>query len=164
MTDPSTTANIWPVLMPVIVGGSLAILGGALSPIVSHILSGRTARQARRVQRFEEMVAAVYEHDHWLDGKRQIRSIGQEVEGGPPPIHKARSIVLMNFEELRAPIRKLDIASSKYQHWMAEVAVNHSRGVLSVEGFQAAYKIWLDEFTSFQDVAAAYVRERNGKV
>ncbi|MBX5223797.1 hypothetical protein HJC04_26330 [Rhizobium sp. NLR8a] len=163
MTDASTPANIWPVLMPVIVGGSLAILGGALSPIVSHILSARSARQARRVQRFEEMMAAVYEHDHWLDGKRHI-SIGQEVESGPPPIHKARSIVLMNFEELRAPIRELDLASSRYQHWMAEVAVNRSKGVLSVEGFQAAYKIWLDEFTSFQDVAAAYVRARNGKV
>jgi len=140
MSDVSTGSDIWPVLLPVIVGGALAAFGGAVGPVISHILGAKAAWQTARTQKFDEMLASVYEHDHWLELKRRALVFGERLEPGPPPIYKARSIALTNFEELVLPIRKLDLASSQYQSWMARAGQKRLTDEVSslADGFDQA--------------------------
>ncbi|QGG89070.1 hypothetical protein GH983_00615 [Agrobacterium sp. MA01] len=112
------------------------------------------------------MMASAYEHDHWLDLKRRSLVFGERLEAGPPPIYKARSIVLTNFKDLVQPIKKLDAASSGYQAWMASAGQKRLNGEVSAltNGFDEAYKNWLAEFLKFQDSASDYAITRKGKV
>ena len=60
-------------LAPVIVGGLLALGGVALTGGVSvgvRFLQSREEKRKRRAEKFEELVAALYEFDHWLDKLR----------------------------------------------------------------------------------------------
>lgn len=65
-------------LMPVIVGGVLAIAGGATSSVILHVMRTKAEKRNKRSEKFEEMVAAVYEHSHWLEQARNIRVFGSE--------------------------------------------------------------------------------------
>lgn len=166
MSDAPIGPEIWSILLPVVVGGALAVLGGAIGPVMSHLLGSRASRQSIRTQRFDEMMASAYEHDHWLDLKRRSLVFGERLEAGPPPIYKARSIVLTNFKDLVQPIKKLDAASSGYQAWMASAGQKRLNGEVSAltNGFDEAYKNWLAEFLKFQDSASDYAITRKGKV
>jgi len=108
----------------------------------------------------------VYEHEHWLELKRRALVFGESLEAGPPPIYKARSIALTNFEELVLPIKKLDVASSGYQAWMARAGQKRLTGEVSslADGFDQAYKDWLAEFIEFQESASGYALNKKGKV
>jgi hypothetical protein len=166
MSDAPNDPEIWSILLPVVVGGVLAVFGGAIGPVMSHLLSSRASRQSIRTQRFDEMMASVYEHDHWLDLKRRSMVFGESLEAGPPPIYRARSIALTNFKDLVQPIKKLDAASSGYQFWMASAGQNRLKGELSAltNGFDEAYKTWLAEFLEFQNAASDYAIARKGRV
>ncbi|MGO8313839.1 hypothetical protein ACC827_26520 [Rhizobium ruizarguesonis] len=166
MTDATTAAGVWAVLLPVLVGGGLTIVGGLISPFVQHALTSGTARDVRRADRFNAMLRAVYEMDHWLDNMKRVVAFGEAFDPGPSPMHNARSIVLTDFPELRLAIRKLDLASSKYQQWMGEALSRRVNGENSKinEGFPEAYKAWASEFHAFENEAAEYSTVRKGKV
>ena len=166
MSDASVASDVWSILLPVIVGGILAALGGAIGPVISHMLGSRTSRQSTRTQRFDEMMASVYAHDHWLELQRRALAFGESLEVGPPPIYKARAIALTNFAELILPIQKLDSASSGYQFWMVGAGQKRLNGELASlnDGFRETYKIWLEAFHEFQNAASEYALKRKGKV
>lgn len=165
MTDAAINPT-WAVLLPVLIGGGLTILGGLVGPFVQYALSGRRSVQEKRAGRFEAMLQAIYDHNHWLDRQKDVRAWGAAFDPGPSPIDKARSIVLIDFPELRLAVRQLDVASSTYQQWMTEAASRRLRGEREKigEGFLEAYGTWLNAFVAFENEAAEYYQKRKGKV
>jgi hypothetical protein len=85
-------ASLWPVG----VGGLLGVggtLAGAIVPVIRDELQKRHETKRRRSDKFEEMVAAVYEFEHWLTLVRQRELYG--IEGIPEtvsPFAKVQSI------------------------------------------------------------------------
>ena len=60
-------------LWPVVVGGLLALGGtvaGAIATTIRDAAQQRHEIRKRRADKFEELVAAVYEFDHWLESIR----------------------------------------------------------------------------------------------
>ena len=57
-------------LVPVLVGGLLTLVGtvaAALGTAIRDVVQRRNKEKKRRADKFEELVAAVYDFDHWLD-------------------------------------------------------------------------------------------------
>jgi cytochrome c oxidase assembly factor CtaG len=66
-------------LWPVVVGGLLALGGtvaGAIATTIRDAGQQRHETRKRRADKFEELVAAVYEFDHWLDDMRERDAFG----------------------------------------------------------------------------------------
>jgi hypothetical protein len=66
-------------LWPVVVGGLLALGGtvaGAIATTIRDAVQQRHETRKRRADKFEELVAAVYEFDHWLEGIRNRDAFG----------------------------------------------------------------------------------------
>jgi hypothetical protein len=66
-------------LWPVVVGGLLGVGGtmvGMIGTTIRDVAQQRHEKAKRRSDKFEELVAAVYEHDHWLEGMRDRDAFG----------------------------------------------------------------------------------------
>jgi hypothetical protein len=105
-------------LWPVVVGGVLALGGtvaGAIATTIRDAAQQRHERKKRRADKFEELVAAVYEFDHWLDSMRG--------HGGPKtvsPFSKVQSIAAVYFPQFSELISELNGASRQYRIWIVE--------------------------------------------
>ena len=63
--------------MPVVVGGLLTLVetvAAALGTAIRDVVQRRNKEKKRRADKFEEMVASVYEFDHWLDRLKDTTS------------------------------------------------------------------------------------------
>lgn len=132
----------WAPLLPVIVGGSLALLGGAVTQIVAHRLQRHHQRRQLRIQKFEELFEHLAHHDAWLERQRNHLVFGQVAEVGSPPIERALAIVALHFPGFSEAVRQLDYESSRYQMWMAKSGARRVRGAVSEvnDGFADAYQ------------------------
>jgi hypothetical protein len=103
-------------LLPVIVGGLLTLGGTVAAAIVSTIrdeVQKRRDARKRRADKFEELVAAVYEFDHWLSGVRSRDAFGQgEAPHTVTPFAKVQSISAVYFPQFDEAVRELDAAAT----------------------------------------------------
>jgi hypothetical protein len=112
-------------LMPIIVGGLLAIGGtviGAAGSTLVFLLQSRSEKKKRRAEKFEELVAAVYEHDHWIDNLRRIYVSEFEGEIKVSPFAKIQAISDIYFPQFESAVEELATAAREYRGWMYEVA------------------------------------------
>lgn len=163
---PSVENAIWPVLLPVIIGGILAIVGGAVGPAISHLLPHRSSLRADRTSRFEALLASMYAFDHWLDLTKNAIAFGAEADLGPPPISQTVSIASLYFPNLLDSVRAVEIASVSYKSWMSQAGQRRLSGeTLKInDGLEEAYRPYLRALNGFFDAATKYASDRNGKV
>jgi hypothetical protein len=77
----------------------------------------------RRADKFEELVAAVYEFDRWVDSSRQRDAFGVDIPETVSPFAKVQSISSVYFPQFDEAIRELDIATIQYRMWIHTAAV-----------------------------------------
>lgn len=91
-------------------GGTVA--AAIVSTIRDEVQKRRDARK-RRADKFEELVAAVYEFDHWLSGVRSRDAFGQgEAPHTVTPFAKVQSISAVYFPQFDEAVRELDAAAT----------------------------------------------------
>lgn len=131
----------WSTLGPVIVGGAIGIIGTLVGPTLTTWLNDETAKKKQRVEKFAELIAIIYEHEHWLDMYRGVTVWGTEMTLGPSPLPRAIAIAAIHFPQFNARLDELSSETSKYQYWMLEAAQRRLANKLSEvgEGFRAAY-------------------------
>ena len=109
-------------LWPVVVGGLLGVGGtmvGVIGTTIRDAARQRHETRKRRADKFEELVAAVYEFDHWLDGIRQRDAFGVgDARDTVSPFAKMQSISSIYFPQFSELIAELDRASSQYRIWI----------------------------------------------
>jgi hypothetical protein len=108
-------------LWPVVVGGLLAIGGGVVTLVGSFIRDWMQLQQEQRKERlkkFEDMVAAVYEFDDWLERRRQIDAFGKELPEEVSPFYKLQAISAAYFPRFLTRIEELDRKAAGYRVWM----------------------------------------------
>ena len=135
-------------IVGVIVGGVLAVGGGAASQWFLHHLKTQTETRQRRGVKFEEMVAALYEYDHWLDNKRNRLVYGKDLPETASPFAKLYAISAVYFRQFSGQVRVLEAASREYELWMTQRAGHRLAKELNKlnEGFNEAY----DDFSKRQ--------------
>jgi hypothetical protein len=114
MAEPTT---MFDVLLPVIIGGGIAIVGGLIGPPFLHHLQQKAEKKRKRAEKFEELIATLYEHSHWLKEMQNVRLFGAEDKNVMSPLAKVQAISTVYFPDFEDQIRQLDIAADQYDLW-----------------------------------------------
>src|SRR5262245_26878658 len=119
MADPTTMLTS---LAPVVVGGVLAFAGGFVAQWWSQKLQAEAENRRRRAAKFEELMLALYEFEHWLDEARNHRVIGMGESPPMSPFAKVRAICSLYFPQFSDRINELGLAADDFEMWMFKAA------------------------------------------
>jgi hypothetical protein len=145
-------------LLPVVVGGLLAMGGGVIGFIGSVILGvmqSQREKQKRRADKFEEFVSALYEYEQWMDTQKNVRCYGENLPLGISPLAKAEAIAAIYFPSCSEKIKELERASLAYSAWMARSAMKRLDGRISElnTGFDEVYQPFYRNLAAVLDEA-----------
>ena len=150
-------------LWPVIVGGLLGMSGtmvGVIGATIRDAAQQRHEKTKRRADKFEELVAAVYEFDYWLTLTRQ-REL-QKIEGiteTVSPFAKVQSISSVYFPQFSKSVRELDAVSSRYVAWIYNPQDTTLSGTGKLLEFVEIYKPYIDKREALLDALSESARD-----
>jgi hypothetical protein len=124
MADP---ISLWPV----IIGAAIALASVAITSVTNVAIKraeSRNERTKRRGEKFETLVEAVYEYDHWLDVDRDITAHGQAGEIKMSPLAKIEAIAAVHFPEFSESVKALGRAGLGCQSWNLEAGQKRRAG------------------------------------
>ncbi len=99
-----------PTIIPVLLGGILAIGGGVTAQILTHWLSARREKERLIREKAEELVCALYDHRDWLGRENSRLVFGSDFPETPSPLDKAFAIQEIYFSEVSAALSKINRA------------------------------------------------------
>ena len=105
----------------------------------------RREAKKRRADKFEELVAAVYEFDHWLDGLRHREAFGVEnIPETVSPFAKVQAISSVYFPQFSELIVQLDGATTQYVMWIYHAQAKRIAGNNDqlADGFNEAFMLY----------------------
>ncbi len=142
-------ADLWGV----VIGGALAVGGSAATQWYLHTAKATDDRRRLREQKLEELIALVYEHDHWMDNLRVINVFGKDERKTISPFSKLNAIAAIHFPEFLPSIKNLDHAASAYRRWMITKGQQRLAGNLNAlgEGLEDAYGPYLSASSQLLD-------------
>jgi hypothetical protein len=105
-------------LAPVVIGGALAIAGGVVAAVIQSALRMNEERRRQRAVKFEELVSAVYEHQHWVDRFRNTKLFDEAGEPGVSPMAKIQAITSIYFPQFDKVVQELSRKSDEYEAWV----------------------------------------------
>lgn len=108
----------------VFIGGVLALLGSWVGPWLSESRKEAAKRRRRRIQKYEELVGAIFEFDSWVDMLRRNQAWDENLPTTcASPFAKVLAIADVYFPECAEQVRALSQAAEKYRHWMVRTHV-----------------------------------------
>jgi hypothetical protein len=155
--------SLWPVVLGGLLTGIFALGGLA----VGHIATARRdaaqeAREAkkRRADKFEEMVAAVYEFEHWQDRYQDRYIFGADVPETVSPFAKVQSIGSVYFPQFNNLIRELKGAAFLYRRWIVGAAQRRRNNDANWnDGLNNAYDPYLQKRDALQNFAQEHFQD-----
>jgi hypothetical protein len=116
-------------MLGVFIGGVLALLGSWLGPWFSERRKEAAKRRRRRIQKYEELVSAIFEFDSWIDMLRRNQASGVNFPiAGVSPFAKVLAIADVYFPECAEQVQALNLAAEKYKSWIVKAHVALSAG------------------------------------
>lgn len=109
----------------------LTIAGGIVASVVTvtvTLLQTKEEKKKRRAEKFEELVTAVYEFDHWLDRKESISAFGIEEKLEVSPFAKVEAIAGVYFPQFVKTVSELQLTIRTYEVWISEAAQKRIAG------------------------------------
>jgi hypothetical protein len=122
------------VLLSVALGGVIGIIAGWVGPYFVQRAKDAAEKKQKRREKFEELVAAVVEHRHWIGVMRFFIISGQDYSRGigqPSPITKVHAIVSTYFPEFELLLLQFEVVSGAYEGWILNTGqkrVRNERG------------------------------------
>jgi hypothetical protein len=116
----SFTQLIVLALAPATVAGLVGVASGVVGPWWLQRQKDQSERKRRRAEKFEELVAAVFEHGHWLNAYQREQLFGDGQDVGMSPIAKVLTIPAVYFPGLNQTIAELDVAATEYELWIVK--------------------------------------------
>ena len=107
--------SLWPVVVGGLgVGGTMV---GVIGTTIRDVAQQRHEKAKRRADKFEELVVAVYEFDHWLSSMHDnVDAFGNDKVRQPvSPFAKMQSISFVYFPQFVESIALLDQATFQYK-------------------------------------------------
>ena len=127
------------------------IVGGVIAMVGNWALETRKQEAEQRKKREEklvDLVAALYEHKHWLGLVQNNRMFEGKENAGISPFVKAEAIATVYFPEFLSGLAELDIVSQSYELWMFAAARNQrATGSIDNDGLDAVYKPYIQKLT-----------------
>ena len=144
-------------LVPVLLGGLLAIGGGLASQIVVHRLSGRRDLAKLRRDRIEALVKAIYAHDQWIQAKQTTMIFRNEDHDAPSPLDEARMLQALHLPELAKEVLAIQQAQIPLLEFINAERIKHMKNKEEfVKGwdsapFDDAYKQYIAAINALVD-------------
>ena len=137
-------------LAPAAVTGIVGITAGVVGPWFLEARKKETERKNKRAEKFEELVAALFEHKHWLDVMEQIWVFGEPEKRTVSPFAKVHAISRVYFPLFEARIKELDALALAYQTWMYDAAKKRiaNKGMPSIDGLEEVYNPYATKLVS----------------
>lgn len=156
-----TTTDILSVLLPVIVGGVIGVLGGIAGPPIAHWLATGAAKETRRIERFEQLLTLLHEHDLWLEKQRGSKVFGSDEPAEAPPLPRALALASVYFPAMESALSSYEDRARDYWRWMLSAAEVRLQGNLGKanEGFEEAYRPYRTSFVAILKELARFGRE-----
>src|SRR6266699_5334500 len=143
-------------LWPVIVGGLLGVGGtlvGVIGTTIRDVAQQRHEKAKRRADKFEELVAAVYEFDHWLDGLRHRDAFGQDIVPMTlSPFAKLQSISAVYFPQFDKPIVAMSRAANRFMYKAEQKNITQN----AEEGFDEVIQFYVNKREALLDALKAF--------
>lgn len=153
-------------VLPVVVGGLLAIGGGIASQFLMHHLTGRRELKKVRRERLETLVKSVYAHEQWLDEKRTRMIFRLEEHDAPSPIDEARMLQALYFPELARKMLSIQQAHIPMLQFIHEQYLKHMQdkklfiSEWDQKPFNHQYQIYLDATNSLVEAVRSMLNEK----
>jgi hypothetical protein len=106
------------------------LAGTWLGPWITERHKEKAERKKKLADKFEEMVAAIYQFDHWLDTERNRALGGTTTEPTVSPFAKIQAIAAVYFPRFDPLIQELDNKTAKYLLWINTTNVTRVLGKL----------------------------------
>ncbi len=148
-------------LLPVITGGVIALLGGAVAPVVSHFLTSSKERKRERIAKFEELFELLSDYDQWVESESLRIVWGEQTVRRPSPLIRAQAICAIYFHELKPHLADLSEAAGPYFVWMANAGMRRIQKIQIVnDGFTDAYKPFREKWDGCVKAASEYAARK----
>jgi hypothetical protein len=150
--------SLWPIVLTGLftLSGSLGGIGvGLIGAARRDKEQERRDDRKRRAEKFEELVAALYEFDHWL---LSYMSMDAFAKGNAPqtvsPIAKMQSISAVYFPQFDKSIASLERAASRFMYRAAKTDIERSD-----PGFDEANQVYVNKRDVLFDDLKAFAQE-----
>lgn len=114
-------ASLWPVIVGGLLAGLFALGGigvGLVGTARRDAAQERREAKKRREDKFEDLVAALYDFDHWIERHRRAAIDVAEAPQTMSPLAKVQSISSVYFPQFEEFVRELDLASTDHLNWI----------------------------------------------
>ena len=150
----SATLTFWELLAVATGPALLTGLIGIFAPILAEEKRNRAERDRRRVEKFEEMVAAIFDLSDWMSAARDQRVFGTSPEmTRPSPLVKIEAISSIYYPELRSAVDALCLAATSHEKWQIEAGIERMKGEPE---YTSGYK---ESYASFRQKQTALLEE-----
>jgi hypothetical protein len=159
------TDTLWPVVASGLLTGLFALGGigvGLVGTARRDVAQERREARKRRADKFEELVAAVYEFAHWLDSMRERDAFGLgDSRATASPFAKVQSISSVYFPQFSELIGELELASDQYRIWIHKAEQKRlSNNIAQVsDGFDDAFNPYVQKREALLNALQKFARE-----
>jgi hypothetical protein len=138
-----------------------AVIVTAIATSIRDIVQQRNDKKKRRADKFEELVAAVYEFAHWLNGLRDREAFGikSDLPQSISPFAKVQSITSVYFPQFVPLVAQLNSAANSYVGWIHRTEVNRLNNALSLDGYNEVSKSYIDKHEDLLAALMKFARE-----
>lgn len=139
--------------------GGVAI-GGGINFLMKRAES-QEAKKKRRGEKFEELVQAIYQFDHWMDTKRSITAFGGEGEIEMSPLAKIEAISAVHFPKFNDAISKMAKVATYLDIRVIEAGQKRLKGDIEHinDGLADAYKPYMEARSALLDALKKFASE-----
>lgn len=161
--DTQTLTQVLLTLMPVIIGGVIAIAGGVLGTVLSHLFKTSTDRRERRRAKLEEIVTLTFEVEQWLERQKDYFWWAKQPAVGVSPLDRCRPMTELYFPELQEPMSKFWKSAVNMNQWILAGGQDKSKtGAVSqshIDSYPQVYEPFHRSHMELINRAAEVMRE-----
>jgi len=123
-------------LLAVVIGGVIAIVGGAVGPLIQHFLSERTRDEEARRTNVRALILAVHELSDWMERDRGNQMFDKGHELGTSPLATIEALARVHFPQASLELATLSVATARCRLWTTERAKERLAGApLDISGW-----------------------------
>ena len=128
MPDAAATQSVMDTLWPVIVGGAIGFLGGFGGPVFLQRQQRKEREQKLREEKFEELVASVFELENWIDVSMALEFALKKYEVKLSPVAKMYALSSIYFPQFIDRVLKIGTLANAVSQWTAQANLKMAQG------------------------------------
>ncbi len=165
MSEPSI-ANEFTKLIPVVIGGLIAIFGGIVAQTISNHFSILRDRNKLLREKGEELIFCLQSQQRWISKEYMRRAFNKELDPSISPLDKAQVIQLLYFPELSSKILEVIVLQApilNHFHECEKLLITNKEAWLEKiekDEYTPMFQVYLGKLSESINATIAAVKER----